>query len=101
MTTQLDPPDLTGKLDIHMFPDSVINLQRELYHPFHAGLHLRMQDNHTKELQTMKDQIDYMVILATEIDMVLDGEYTLTELADKLFKELRYNRLHNTVIDSR
>ena len=86
-------------MDVELFPQEVIDLQRELLNSYHKGLFVKMQLRYQETLAE-GDEFDFLSKVATVAGVELDGEYTLEQLARLILPKLLKERLQNTIIDT-
>ena len=85
----------SGKLEYNYFPKSLQTLIRELHHPHHASMHLSFQDKYQHELNNLDSPVEYLQLLAIELGELLDGEYTVQDVSERLLKLLIKRRREN------
>lgn len=79
-------------VDIDYFPESVIELQKELMHPFHNGLFIRLITKYPDEMQSLQSQEAFLTLLCTDLEIQLDGEYTMEQLCSKVYDRISTER---------
>jgi len=82
-------------LEATYIPQILIDVQRELMHPYHNGLFIRMVTKYPDEFKSLDSPEAFLTLLCTDLEIELDGEYTLEDLASKVYKRINSERRLN------
>ena len=76
----------------HYLPDSFIELQQELLLPCHADIQEALNKQEDKSIEVL------MAEIAMQLQIILEGDYMLPDLARMLVTQLKKKRMGNKLI---
>lgn len=76
----------------HYLPDSFIELQQELLQPCHADIQEALNKQEDKSIEVL------MAEIAVQLQIILNGDYMLPDLAKMLVTQLKKKRMGDKLI---